>query len=61
MRELTEKLQQWDEEGRIPQEYVDLGYHFCSELDWALVHRADVAAVCRCYGDSADGEARDEE
>lgn len=49
----TYLYQRFEEQGRIDQEWLAKGWHFCSELDGALVHREDVKSFCKCFEDEA--------
>ncbi len=44
-----EEYQTYDRAGKLPDNLVAEGWHFCSELDYALVNREDVSGFCRCY------------
>lgn len=49
----TYLYQRFEEQGRIDQEWLAKGWHFCNELDGALVHREDVKSFCKCFDDEA--------
>lgn len=46
-----ELYEHYDEIGQLPKMWVDNGWHFCAELDYALVHRHHVKDFCRCFED----------
>ena len=39
----------FDAAGHVPPEWQKSGWHFCCELDGALVNRRDVKAFCECF------------
>lgn len=46
-----ERYIQAHNEGHVTKEELAQGWHFCCELDEALVQYKDVASFCRCLGD----------
>ena len=49
-----ERYAEADVEGKLTPEEIAEGWHFCCELDEALVNFKDVSEFCTCYDNITD-------
>jgi len=57
-----EQYEEIDSAGNVPQPCLDAGWHFCCELDYALVNRNDLGMdFCECYSEEDAKKAEGDE